>query len=389
MTRTVGGPFALEGGSRGGCPEDVGRIAARVRQGRNGTGGLLEAKKERMMKRGSRGMTRRDLLKVSTVAGVGLGLPASLWRPARAASKIVIKIGTGVAWDHPENVGARKIKELVEKKAGDRVEVQIFPDNQLGDQRTMVENMRLGTLEITWVTVGFFGSYEPILNIFESGYLFRDSWHAYHVFDGPIGNEVRPLVEKHGVKLLGFYEAGVRHVTNTVRPINTPADLKGLKIRVPQAKYSLSTLKYMGANPVAMSFGELYTALQQKVVDGQENPVSNIYKAKFYEVQKYLSLTGHQLLMHMVMYSDKLWSNLPPDLQKVVRDSVVESQETQRKAVRDDDATLLGALKEKGMQVNAADREAFKKALLPQREEAIKEYGPQVKVWFEQIEATK
>ena len=342
------------------------------------------------MKRPGESITRRDLLKAGAIAGVGLGLPASLWRPAQAAAgKVVIKIGTGVAPDHPENVGARKIKELVEKKAGDRIEVQVFTDGQLGDQRTMVENMRNGTLEITWVTVDFFGSYEPILNIFAAGYLFRDSWHSYKVFDGPIGNEVRPLVEKHNVKLLGFYEAGLRHVTNNVRPIVTPEDIKGLKIRVPQAKYSLSTLKYMGANPVAMSFGELYTALQQKVVDGQENPVSNIYKSKFYEVQKYISLTGHQHLTHMVMYSAKLWDTLPADLQKVVRDSVVESQETQRKAVRDDDQTLLAALKGKGMQVNEAAREAFRKAMQPQREEAVKEYGPKAKEWFEQIEATK
>ena len=143
------------------------------------------------MKRRGEGITRRDLLKAGAIAGVGLGLPASPWRPAQAAAgKVVIKIGTGVAPDHPENVGARKIKELVEKKAGDKIEVQVFTDNQLGDQRTMVENMRNGTLEITWVTVDFFGSYEPILNIFAAGYLFRDSWHSYKVFDGAIGNEV-------------------------------------------------------------------------------------------------------------------------------------------------------------------------------------------------------
>ncbi|MBI2000868.1 MAG: TRAP transporter substrate-binding protein DctP [candidate division NC10 bacterium] len=124
-------------------------------------------------------------LAVMILALVGiLSLPAG---PVEAAAKIVIKIGTAVAPDHPENIGARKIKELVEKRAGDRVEVQVFTDNQIGDQRTMVENLRNGTQEITWVTVGFFGSYEPILNVIESGYLFRDSWHSYKVFDGPFG----------------------------------------------------------------------------------------------------------------------------------------------------------------------------------------------------------
>lgn len=326
-------------------------------------------------------------LAVMILALVGiLSLPVG---PAQAAAKIVIKIGTGVAPDHPENIGARKIKELVEKRAGDRVEVQVFTDGQIGDQRTMVENLRNGTQEITWVTVGFFGSYEPILNVIESGYLFRDSWHSYKVFDGPFGNEIRALVEKHGVKLLGYYEAGLRHITNNVRPIRTPADLKGLKIRTPQAKYHLNTLKYMGANPVAMSFGELYTAMQQKVVDGQENPLSNIYKAKFYEVNKYLSLTGHLHLTHMVMYSAKLWEKLPADLQKIVREAVIESQETQRKAVRDDDENLLKELKAKGMQVNEGDREAFRKAVLPLREEAVKEFGSKAKEWIERIEATK
>jgi hypothetical protein len=131
-------------------PEDAGREAARRLLGRgDGMGHLSEAGKESAMKPGSQGMTRRDLLRAGAVAGVGLGLPASVWRSAQAASKTVIKIGTGVAPDHPENVGARKIKELVEKKAGDRLEVQVFTDNQLGDQRTMVENMRLGALEMT------------------------------------------------------------------------------------------------------------------------------------------------------------------------------------------------------------------------------------------------
>jgi tripartite ATP-independent transporter DctP family solute receptor len=253
----------------------------------------------------------------------------------------------------------------------------------------MVENMRNGVQEITWVTVGFFGSYEPILNVIESGYLFRDSQHSYKVFDGPMGNEIRALVEKHGVKLLGYYEAGMRHITNSVRPIKTPADLKGLKIRTPQAKYHLNTLKYMGANPVAMSFGELYTAMQQKVVDGQENPFSNIYKAKFYEVNKYMSLTGHLHLTHMVMYSAKLWERLPADLQKIVRESVIESQEAERKAVQDDDTNLLKEIKAKGMLVNDADREAFKKTVMPLREEAVKEFGLKAKEWIDRIEATK
>jgi tripartite ATP-independent transporter DctP family solute receptor len=333
-------------------------------------------------------LSRRSLV-AGAAAVVGLGALGALPRRANAqAAKTVIRIGTVVAANHPENIGARKIKELVEARSKGELEVQVFTDSQIGDQRTMVENLRNGVQEITWVTVGFFGSYAPILNVIESGYLFRDSQHSYKVFDGPFGNEVRGLVEKHGVKLLGFYEAGMRHITNSAHPIRTPADLKGLKIRTPQAKYHLNTLKLMGANPVAMAFPEVYAALQQKVIDGQENPLSNIYYAKFYEVNKYISLTGHLHLTHMVMYSDRLWSRLSPQHQEIVRQAVIESQEAQRKAVRDDDTRLLAEIKKTGAEVNEADRAAFRNAVLPLREEALKEFGPKAKEWFDMIERT-
>ncbi len=305
------------------------------------------------------------------------------------AKKIKIKIGTVVHGDHPENVGANKIKEIIETKAGDRVDVQVFTSSQLGNQRTMVENLRNGVLEITWVTTGFFGSYEPILNVLECGFLFRDSEHSYKVFDGPIGEEVKGMVNKHGVKVLGFFEAGMRHVTTTDTAVNGPDDLNGLKIRTPKAKYHLNTLKYMGANPVPMAFSELYTAMQTGVVDGQENPVSNIYNAKFYEVNQYIALTGHLHLTHMVMYSEKLWNKLPEDIQAIVQEAVIEAQDVQRAAVRKDDATLLAELKAKGMQVTTPDRNAFRESVMPLREEAIREFGPKAEDLINRIEATK
>ncbi|WP_460452224.1 TRAP transporter substrate-binding protein [Alsobacter sp. SYSU BS001988] len=328
-------------------------------------------------------LNRRHVLAGAAAAGATMALPRS------AQAKTVIRIGTTVSGDHPENIGARKIKEIVEQRSNGELEVQVFTDSQIGDQRTMIENLRLGVQEMTWVTVGFFGSYEPILNVVESGYLFRDSAHSYAVFDGPFGGEIRGLVEKHGVKLLGFYEAGMRHVTNSSKPIVTPADLNGLKIRTPQAKYHLNTLRLMGANPVAMPFSEVYTAVQQHVVDGQENPVSNIYSSKIYEVNKFISLTGHLHLTHMVLYSNKLFGRLSPEHQKIVADAVKESQDVQRSAVRADDGRLLEVMKKAGAQVNDADRAAFRTAVLPLRDEAVKEFGPKAKQWIELIESTK
>ena len=309
--------------------------------------------------------------------------------PAPVDAKITIKIGSSPPKEHPENVGAFEIKKRIEQMAGDRVEVQVFPNRQLGDQRTMVENMRAGLLDMTWVTVGFFGSYEPILNIIESAYLFDSEEHAYKVLDGPLGDEIRKRVEKHGVKLLGFFEAGVRQLTNNVRPVNNPQELRGLKIRVPQSKYHLKSLQLMGANAISMSFSELYTAMQQGVVDGQENPLAIIHDTHLYEVQKHLSLTDHLLLMHMVMFSEKRWNKLPADIQKIVREAVMGAEPIQRKAQRDKDASLLSVLKDKGMKVNTADKSAFRQAVLPLRQEAINEYGETAKKWFEIIENTK
>jgi len=334
----------------------------------------------------------RKLCRLATVALLVLAAMAGLMigpSAVAAADKIVIKIGSSPPAEHPENVGAYEIKRLVEANSGGRVEVQVFPNRQIGDQRTMVENMRAGLLDVTWVTVGFFGSYEPTLNMIESGYLFDSPQHAYKLFDGRLGEEIRQRVEKHQVKLLGYFLAGVRELTNNVRPVNTPKDLQGLKIRVPQSKYHLKSLQLMGARAVSMSFAELYTAMQQGVVDGQENPLAIIHDEHLYEVQKFLSLTDHLLLMHMVMYSDKLWGKLPADIQKAVRDAVKGAEPVQRKAQEEKDASLLATLKTKGMRVNNADKAAFKQAVLPLREEAVKEYGDVAKKWFELIDAAR
>jgi tripartite ATP-independent transporter DctP family solute receptor len=317
-----------------------------------------------------------------------LAATTTLCAPTQAAD-LVVKIATVVSGDHPENVGAREIKRLLEERSGGAIEVRIFTDSQLGNQRELVEQLRDGTLEMTWVTTGFFGSWEPVLNTLEIGYLFEDREHAFRAFDGPLGDEIATLVERHGVKLLGFYEAGMRHVTNSQRAIEGPDDLRGLKIRTPQAKYHLTTLEMMGASPTPMAFNELYTAMEQRVVDGQENPLSNIYNAAFYEVNGHLAMTGHLHLTHMVMYSERLWERLPPDKQELIRQAVVDSQEVQRAKVAEDDASLLAVLEERGMQVTRPDRAALADKVAPLREQAIAEYGEQAAEWIEMIEAAR
>ena len=305
------------------------------------------------------------------------------------AQDVTIKVGTVVSGDHPENVGAREFERLVEERSGGAIDVRVFTDAQLGNQREMVEQLRSGTLEITWVTTGFFGSWEPVLGTLEIGYIFDDREHAFRAFEGPLGEKVAELVEPQGVELLGFYEAGMRHLTNSQRAVNSPEDIEGLKIRTPRATYHLRTLELMGANATPMAFNELYTAMEQGVVDGQENPLSNIYNAAFYEVNDHLALTGHLHLTHMVLYSADLWEGLSEEHQEIVRQAVLDSAEVQRAKVAEDDANLLSELESKGMQVTRPDRDALAAAVAPLREDAIAEFGDGAQELLDMIDAAR
>ena len=316
------------------------------------------------------------------LAGTALVAPA-------LAQDVTIKVGTVVSGDHPENVGAREFERLVEERSGGEIEVRVFTDSQLGNQREMVEQLRSGTLEITWVTTGFFGSWEPVMGTLEIGYLFDDREHAFRAFEGPLGDEVAERVEQHGVELLGFYEAGMRHLTNSVRPVNGPEDIEGLKIRTPRSTYHLRSVEMMGANATPMAFNELYTAMEQGVVDGQENPLSNIFNARFSEVNDHLALTGHLHLTHMVLYSEQLWDDLSPEHQEIVRQAVLDSAVVQRAQVAEDDATLLSELEAQGMQVTRPDREALAAAVAPLRDDAIAEFGEDAARWIEMIDAAR
>jgi tripartite ATP-independent transporter DctP family solute receptor len=308
---------------------------------------------------------------------------------AQTTGKLVIRVATGTAPDHPENVGGRKFKEILEAKSKGQIEVQVHPAGQLGSQRDFVEALRSGTLEVTMVTIGFFSAYDPLLNIFELPYLFRDGPHAFRVVDGPIGQQIADRVNKKNVHVLAFWEAGLRDITNNARPIYKPDDLKGLKIRVPEQKVSIDAFKAFGANPAPLAFTELYMALKQGVFDGQENPPSNVYASKLYEAQKYLSLSGHQFLVHMFMYSGPLWEKLPADTQKMISEAAVEAGMFQRDFNDQQDIKLVASLKEVGMQINDVDKQAFMEKAKPLYVEYAKAYGDDAKKFIDQIQAIK
>jgi tripartite ATP-independent transporter DctP family solute receptor len=202
-------------------------------------------------------------------------------------------------------------------------------------------------------------SESDIFGVFEMPYLVKDRKHMQKIEKELFWSKFEPEVEKKGLKVLAIWENGYRHITNSRRPINVPADLNGIKLRVPEGKWRVKMFQAYGANPSPMKFSEVFTALQTGVMDGQENPFAQIASAKFYEVQKYLSLTGHVYTPSYLVVNIKKWGTLPPDVQKILEDTAKETQAfVYEKAARDDEE-LLAKMKAAGIQVNNADKDAF------------------------------
>ena len=321
-------------------------------------------------------------MRLLLLAGVlVLGLTA-----AANAADFVFKLGHIADPENPYAKGAEKFAQLVKEKTGGKVEVQVFPSSQLGNQRDLVEGTQFGTIDFTMTSTAVLGNFLPQAAVFDLPFIFRDVQHAYKALD-TVGMEIAQKLQ--GMKLLAYYENGVRHMTNSKRPIRKPEDMKGLKIRVPETKTVMDTMNALGASPVPMAFGEVYTALSQGIIDGQENPLSIIWASKLYEVQKYLSLTGHVYSPTVVMISDAFYKKLPGDLQKLVVAAFEEVRPEARKIVEEQEKDLVAKLKEKGMQVNEVDPEPFKAAMAPVYDAFVKASGPEAGGYITKIQETK
>lgn len=270
----------------------------------------------------------------------------------QAGERITIKFPT-VHGDPKSlfNQGAMKVGEVLARKFGDRIKFEHYPASQLGNEREILEGLRIGTIEMT--TSGVAGIAEPLFDIIDMPFLFTDRHHVYSVLDGAVGKEILGKNRDNRLVALGYWENGWRHVTNNRRPINSPADFKGLKQRVVEHKIYLATMRALGANAIPIPYGELYTALKTGVVDGQDNPLINIWTAKFYEVQKYLTLTGHVYSNNIVFVSKKFWDGLPREIQDGIREAVAEGAVHIRKESIQADKELTDKLKAAGMTVNA------------------------------------
>jgi tripartite ATP-independent transporter DctP family solute receptor len=222
----------------------------------------------------------------------------------------------------------------------------------------LLQKLKLGTVDMALPST-VMSSESDIFGVFEMPYLVKDRAHMGRIEREIFWSKLAPEAEKKGLKIIAVWENGYRHVSNSKRPINTPADLQGIKLRVPEGKWRVKMFQAYGANPSPMKFSEVFTALQTGVMDGQENPFTQIYSAKFQEVQKYLSLTGHVYTPAYATVGAKKWATLPEDVRKILEDTAKETQAFVYAAAEKDDNELLGKLKAAGMQVNTPNRDAF------------------------------
>lgn len=282
------------------------------------------------------------------------------------AADVTIKLGHIADPKNPYAQGAQKFADLVSEKSGGSVEIQVFPSSQLGNQRDLVEGLTLGTVDMCMTSTAVLGNFLPKIAVFDLPFIFRDRDHTFKVLDS-IGMDIAKGLEPRGIKVLGYFENGVRNMTNNVRPITKPEDVEGLKIRVMEQPVYIEMIKSLGGNPTPMAFGELFTALQQGVVDGQENPAAHIYTKRFFEVQKYISLTEHTYSAEPMLISMITWNKLNADQQKVLQEAASEARDWQRQLAIDLESGYWDKIRESGKSeiLVDVDKDAFKQATKP------------------------
>ena len=329
-------------------------------------------------------MRMRKLLQCVAVVGcvicfLGLGVAGAADKP------IVIKLGHGDSADDSyggEHNGALTFKRLVESRTAGRVQVNVYPNNQLGSPREMFESTMMGSLQMVWDGSSNFAGFLPEFMVFSMPYIFPNVNVALKVLDGDFGKELSSLcVKKTGVRLLAYTHNGWRNFTNNVRPIKTPADIKGLKIRTQEDPAMMMIVKSMGGSPTPIAWGELYTALQQGVVEGEENPTSMIQVAKLFEVQKHLTMDGHIFGVNPICISEKFYQSLPEDIRFIVMDSAKTAALVYNGLVEFGATMDIEDLTKKGMQIytpTESERARFVKAAQgPVKDFVVSKIGPE------------
>ena len=307
-------------------------------------------------------LPRRRLL-ATTAAAAAFPLVAIRTRPAHAA-EFSYKYANNSPVSHPLTIRTTEAAARIKEKTSGKVEIQVFPNNQLGSDTDMLSQLRSGALEFFTLSGLILSTLVPVASINGVGFAFKDYSQVWPTMDGALGTLVRGEIAKRGLYAFAkMYDNGYRQITSSNKPIKTPEDLSGFKIRVPASPLWTSMFKAFGASPTTINFNEVYTALQTKVVDGQENPLSLIDTAKLYEVQKYVAITNHMWDGFWFLANKKAFEAMPANLREVVEAEFNQSAVDERNDLAKMNETVAATLKGKGLQFVDTDAQAFRGAL--------------------------
>jgi tripartite ATP-independent transporter DctP family solute receptor len=310
-----------------------------------------------------RSINRRKLLQAGTAAAGGIAALGILTRRGDAA-EFTWRYANNNVVQHPMNVRLREAVERIREQSGGRVDIQVFPNSQLGGDTDMLSQLRTGAIQMFNLSGLILSTFVPLASINGIGFAFKDYDQVWGAMDGALGAFIRAAIAKSGLYAFGsMWDNGYRQITSSTHPVNTPDDLKGFKIRVPVSPLWTSMFKGFGAAPASINISEAYSAMQTRIVEGQENPLALIDLYKFYEVQKFVSVTNHMWDGFWTLANGRIWGALPKDLQDIVERNLNAAAKQERDDVRALNASLQGALTQKGMVFNSTDPEKFRTAL--------------------------
>ena len=310
-----------------------------------------------------RTISRRKFLHAGTAAAAGIGTFGILTRRGDAA-EFTWRYANNNVVQHPMNVRVREAVDRIREQSNGRVEIQVFPNSQLGGDTDMLSQLRTGAIQMFNLSGLILSTFVPLASINGIGFAFKDYDQVWTAMDGKLGELIRAAIGKSGLyAFAAMWDNGYRQITSSTHAINAPEDLRGFKIRVPVSPLWTSMFKAFGSAPASINIAEAYSAMQTKIVEGQENPLALIDLYKFYEVQKFVSLTNHMWDGFWTLANGRVWAGLPKDLQDIVERNLNAAAKLERADVAALNASLQGALAQKGMAFNATDADKFRAAL--------------------------
>lgn len=293
---------------------------------------------------------------------IGSVVAGAIFVSGAATAQQTLQLAHNAAEGNPKWDASELFAELVEEGTNGELVVDVGGNAQYGDDMEALTLMRMGTLALSTNSQGASSSVVPQFSVLGLPFLFDSLPTAWKAMDGEVGDELKTLAEEQGLVLLALWDNGIRHVSNNVHPIETPEDLNGLKIRTPPDEMTVDIFEALGANPTPMNFSELYIALEQGVVDGQENPLMNIYSSKLHEVQDYVSLTGHKYESTPLLMSKIVWDTLSSEQQEVIQEAAIEAGEFNRQASLEADEKLRSDMEDAGVVFNEVETQPFVEA---------------------------